>query len=161
MIRKAKSEEWKDIQRLNREIFDFEITLEPTWNIDYPDTDKAIQYFKDACNHQNYVSAYVYVEDKEIQAYGILRQIKPFDNLHRSDVIQYQICTLCVSTKKREQGIGRKLVHHLMDEAKKEGATHIKVSALPKNERALYLYKDCGFEDFEFVLEAKLKEPAE
>ena len=56
----------------------------------------------------------------------------------------------------RSKGIGKQLFDALVDEFKKQGCTHLAISAYAENSEALELYRKLGFHDFSVILKKKL-----
>jgi ribosomal protein S18 acetylase RimI-like enzyme len=57
-----------------------------------------------------------------------------------------EIADLAVLEEYRGQGIGTKLIQHLMQVAKDKYATHAEIGVVASNRRALALYRRLGFE---------------
>lgn len=73
--------------------------------------------------------------DGEIQAYGIIA-VDPF-NAH--------ILNLCVRPQLRNEGLGRRMLSHLLDEARASDAEQVFLEVRSSNEAAIHLYRSMGF----------------
>ena len=58
---------------------------------------------------------------------------------------QAHILNLCVESRFRRRGLGRRLVTHLLDQARLDGARIAFLEVRPSNRNALQLYKSMGF----------------
>lgn len=157
-IRKAKPEEWKDIQRLNKQIFDYELKIVPSSNCDFPNTQEAIDYFKLAANEKNDHVAFIYELNQRVVGYAISKIIPASELTHRLGVKLGQLHTLCVDKEHRYGGIGKQLIEESKKWALLKGASHFKIVAYADNAPARHLYKKCGFTEFEVGYELKLTE---
>lgn len=156
-IRRADPNDWEDIQRLNREIFDYELAnCEPSSNVEYPYQEAGIEYFKQAVNNENGYTAFLYEQDQEIVGYMILKVIPDQELAHRNDISLVQLHTISVSESHRGKGIGTQLINKSKEWARECGANRLKVVAYAKNDYARALYRKCGFEEFEIGYEVKI-----
>jgi len=157
LTRFARPDEWRTIQALNLQIFEFELeTCEPTSNLAYPFSPEGEEYFMKAAEQRDDHAAIVAELDGVVVGYAIVKTIPPSDLTHRVGVIQYQLHTLSVDKSHRDKGIGAVLVDAAKAFAKKRGANRIKVTAYAPNERAAHLYKKKGFIELEITYEATL-----
>jgi ribosomal protein S18 acetylase RimI-like enzyme len=157
IIRFARPAEWPQLQRLNLQIFEFELEhCEPTSNLDYPFSEEGIQYFQRAAEQRDGYVAFVAELDNAIVGYAIVRKIPDADLTHRVGVSQYQLHTLSVDRAHRDKGIGGELVDAAKAYAQEMGANRIKVVAYKGNDRAEHLYLKKGFSRLETTYEAKL-----
>ena len=60
---------------------------------------------------------------------------------------EWEIENLVVSASRRRQGLGARLVKHLLREAKAEGAANIHLEVRRLNAPAIALYLRCGFQE--------------
>ena len=58
---------------------------------------------------------------------------------------------LIVNERYRGRGVGRALLERLIAWARNEGFAHLNLTVFPHNERALALYRSCGFVDLELL----------
>lgn len=63
----------------------------------------------------------------------------------RGAVGDYEITNLAVAASRCRQGIGRRLVAHVLDELKKEGASQLTLEVSAANVPAQRLYQQAGF----------------
>ena len=156
-IRDAVPEDFEDVQRLNRQIFEYEFeNCEPTSNIEYPFQDAGISFISDIVNAANTHSGLVYEKDGKVVGYVSLRDVAPEFMVHRNNIKLVQLQTLCVDKDYRGQGIGRQLVEAAKIRAKQMGANRLKVVAYAKNDIARIFYKEMGFDEFEIAHELGL-----
>ena len=156
-IRHAKPEEWHAIRTLHVELMQFEKeNFMPTWDLNYPFSIDAKKKMQNACADQDNLNAFVSIQNGAIIGFGILEQKDPKTYYHRKGVNSYYVSLLSVSKEHRNKGIGRKLIEHMKEYAKSEGATHISIELVAGNERAMHLYKDTGFKEHSHALEQKL-----
>ena len=156
-IRKATLEDWKSIQGLNLQIFEFELeTCEPTSNLEYPFSEEGIEYFKKAASNEDGYSAIVADLSGQVVAYAILKEIPESELTHRIGVKQIQLHTLSVDKRHRDRGLGKQVLNQAIEIAKEKGANRLKVVAYAPNERARHLYRSSGFSELEVVHELNL-----
>ncbi|MCW8853579.1 MAG: ribosomal protein S18-alanine N-acetyltransferase [Gammaproteobacteria bacterium] len=82
-------------------------------------------------------NCFVYLQDEVIQAYGIITVAAN----------EAHILNLCVSNECRGQGLGRKVLHKLIDVAEQMDTDSIFLEVRESNEIAIQLYKDEGFNE--------------
>ncbi len=156
-IREANPDDFKAIQSLNYQIFDYEFEhSSKTMNKEYPFLLTGIEYFKKIVNQTDGNYGLVFEVDDVVVGYASLRLIDDNDLQHRVGVQQVQLQTLCVDERCRGQNIGHELVKASKAWAKKQGANNLKVVAMAKNLRTRKFYQDCGFEEFEIIHEIML-----
>ena len=159
-IRPAGQKDLSEIQRLNQQIFDYEIAqcAPPGWNANHPYEKEGIEYFTKAIENDDGYAGFVYEKDDQIVAYVILRQIPDKELPHRNDIKLIQLHTFCVTNDYRGQGIGQEMVAFAKEWAQEKGATHLKVVAMAGNALARSVYQKCGFEEFEVTYEMAVTE---
>ncbi len=74
-----------------------------------------------------------------IKAYGVMSVA----------VQEAHILNLCVGKAFRQQGLGRTLLHHFIDQAKQQNADTLFLEVRPSNEAALALYDALGFDQLD------------
>ena len=94
------------------------------------------QMIFDDCLHAGY-SCWVCGRRGIIEAYGILSV----------GVGESHLLNLCVRPESRQQGIGRKLLRHLVSVARRHEAEVIFLEVRPSNVKARALYEDEGFNE--------------
>ena len=80
---------------------------------------------------------YVYVEDEVVQAYGII-------SIAANEA---HILNLCVANESRGKGLGRKMLHKLIDVAEQMDTDSIFLEVRASNDIAISLYQDEGFNE--------------
>lgn len=154
----AQKKDLSDIQKLNQQIFDYEIKhCQPYgWNANYPYEKDGIEYLTKAIeNRDNYI-AFIYEENNQNIAYMILYDIPNKDSAYRNNIKLVQLHTLCVADGNRGRGVGKKMIEFAKQWAFEKGATHLRVGALTKNKRARAIYEKSGFEKLEVTYEMKI-----
>lgn len=149
MIRQAKPADWKRIQELNRQIFEYELEVEPSSNLEFPYTVEAVTYFKKAAEGLDNHIAFVCETEGDIVGYAIAKLISPADLTHRVGIRLAQVHTLGVDKAFRGQGIGKQLIATSRQWAIDNGANRLKIVAYAGNEVARSLYRRVGFREFE------------
>jgi len=91
------------------------------------------QLFKD-CINVGYDS-WVLIEDKQVVGYGVLSYA----------VNEAHILQLAIAPEKQRQGLGEKLLHHLLDQAKIKGAEEAFLEVRESNLAARALYQKYNF----------------
>jgi GNAT superfamily N-acetyltransferase len=148
-IRQAAQDDWKSIQNLNRQIFDYEINIEPSSNLEFPYTPEAVSYFRKACEGLDNHIAFVCEKDGAVVGYAIAKLIPAQDLTHRVGIRLAQVHTLGVDKAYRRMGIGRQLIATCRDWAVGNGANRLKIVAYAGNEVARSLYSSMDFHEFE------------
>lgn len=156
-IRDAEPKDRDDIERLNQEIFNYEVeNCDPTEDINFPQTDVGQNFFNDIVNKTNGHFGYVFDDNNIIKGYVSLRVVTEEEYNHRQGISLLQLQTLGIDENFRNQKIGSALVSHAKAVAKELGFSHLKVASLAKNTHARHLYKKCGFEELEIHHEIEL-----
>ncbi len=156
-IRQAEPRDFDDIQRLNQQIFDFEVNNGDSFeDINYPRSESGQNFFNNIVNAINGHIGYVFEDDGLIKGYVSLRVQDPSEYVHRRNIAILQLQTMGVDEKYRNQGIGKQLIENAKQTAKNMGFTHFRVVALAGNSRARHLYKQCGFHEQEIIHEMEL-----
>ncbi len=157
MIRKAEPKDRQVIQALHQSVIDFEKDeCDPYQDQQFPETDAAQNFYDFVVNEQNGHFGYVFEEEGVVKGYVSLRVQNPAEYNYRKGLSILQLQTMGVDEHCRGQGIGRQLVNHTKQVAKDLGFSHLRVVALAKNDRARYLYRNCGFHEQEIVHEVEV-----
>ncbi|MDH5471676.1 MAG: ribosomal protein S18-alanine N-acetyltransferase [Gammaproteobacteria bacterium] len=82
-------------------------------------------------------NCFVYLQDAVIEAYGII-------SIAANEA---HILNLCVSNECRGQGLGKKMLHKLMEVAEQKGADSIFLEVRESNDIAINLYQNEGFNE--------------
>ena len=153
----AESKDWKRIQSLNLQIFEYELECcEPTSNLEYPFSLEGIKYFRTAAAQEDGHHGIIAEVEGEIVGYAILKEIAQEDLTHRVDVKQIQLHTLSVDESFRDKGIGSELVDFCVKFSGELGFNRMKVVAYAPNDRARHLYRKKGFSELEVTYELEL-----
>jgi ribosomal protein S18 acetylase RimI-like enzyme len=155
-IRPAKSEEWKSIQHLNWQIFEYELKIEPSSNPEFPYTEEAVNYFKKAVEGRDGHVAFVCEDGGVVVGYAIGKLIPDQELTHRVGIKLAQLHTLAVDRNHRGGGIGKKLIAAVRKWAIENGANRLKIVAYAGNQVARGLYRAAGFHEFEVGYELDL-----
>jgi len=80
---------------------------------------------------------WVYERGNVIEGYGVMSVA----------VGESHILNLCVQPESQDRGIGRRLLGHLMELARRHDAEMVLLEVRPSNKPALHLYKTMGFNE--------------
>lgn len=150
-IRKAEPEDWKIIQRLNREMYDDNKQYDPYLDLDEPYSVKGTKGYQESTRRTDNC---VLIAEVDGEAIGYLVGERK-EMSYRTNKIA-EIDHMAVSPKFQSQGIGAKLVNEFKEWARNYGFTHIYVNAYAGNERAIVFYKKQGLVPIDVSLEGKL-----
>jgi len=153
-IREAKIEDVDDILNLNQKLFDYEFanfddTLDCSWS------PKNRDYFENAVKNKNSI-ALVAISDGKIIGYLIGSIHKTEDYRKLKEIVE--VDNTFVDEEHRNKGVGKKLFEKFLEWAKNKGMNRMKVVASSKNKGARGFYKKCGFNDYNFTLEAEIND---
>jgi len=149
IIRPAKKDEVKKLQKLNASVFEednpeYDADLKPGWGL----SEDGKKHFTDLLNEpQN--CCFVAEDNRKMVGY-ISAKPKHFD-YRKSKYIE--IDNLGVIAEYRKQGIGRSLMDECLKWAKNKGYQKIFLVCFSKNKNALEFYKSYGFSDIYASLE--------
>lgn len=151
IIRKAEIKDLKDIQTLNKVLFDLEYenydsTLDTTWS----NSKEATEYFKNAI--ENDITLVAVVENKII---GYLIGSLNTQNSYNK-TIQAELDNMCILEEYRKLGIGSKLFNKFKEICKENDINELKVVASYNNKNAINFYKKNGFEEAEITLKTTI-----
>ena len=153
VIRKAKSTDLKEIQTLNKVLFDLEYknydsTLDTTW----PISNEGTEYFKNAI--ENDITLVAAVENKIVgYLIGSLNTQNTY-NIYS----QAELENMCVLEQFRKLGIGTKLFNRFKEICKENNIKGLKVVASYKNKNAINFYLKNGFDKSDLTLTMKIGE---
>ena len=150
-IRLATLEDFKNIQKLNRKLFELEyVNFDDTLDIKWPLSENGSNYYKNAISNSYSIVAEV---DDNVVGYFI----GSFNTeLDYNIIKQAELDNMYVEEKYRKLGIGKLLFKHFKEECKKKSITEIKVTASFKNRNAIEFYIKNGFEESEITLKQKI-----
>lgn len=151
-IRKAKSGDWKILQKLNNQVFLADKDHDDDMDLSWPFSKKGIKYYKELANDK-YGHCLIAFSGKEAVGYAALA--KKDIGYRKSKYVEIE--NMGVDPKYRSQGIGTKLIKAACNWAKTIGATKLWVSAYPQNIKAVNFYKKNGFYETGVELDKKIK----
>lgn len=151
-IRNATAEDIQTLQELNQQLVLFECQFSDNFNIEWPLSDQAKDYFTRLV--EKGIVKLAYSSDDQPVGYICGAAYNNFHTLKNPNVAQ--IDHIVVDEMYRGRGIGRNLTDAFEQEARKRGATLVKVSALYKNPTALAFYRKMGMTEKLISFERKL-----
>ncbi|WP_078037119.1 ribosomal protein S18-alanine N-acetyltransferase [Oribacterium sp. C9] len=105
--------------------------------------------FESAIN-SSYDHPFVIHDDSSVAGYSVLRILAP----------EAEVEDICVSSAMRKQGMGERLLRHMIDVARENGAENIYLEVRSKNEAAICLYRKMGFQD-SYVRKGYYRDPVD
>jgi ribosomal-protein-alanine N-acetyltransferase len=87
--------------------------------------------------HAGY-SCWVYESEGEVVGYAVMMSV--LDEAH--------LLNISIAGERQGQGLGRALLNHLIDTARRYGATMMFLEVRPSNKNAIALYESIGFNEF-------------
>jgi ribosomal-protein-alanine N-acetyltransferase len=87
--------------------------------------------------HAGY-SCWVYESEGEVAGYAVMMSV--LDEAH--------LLNISIAGERQGQGLGRALLNHLVDTARRHGATMMFLEVRPSNKNAIALYESMGFNEF-------------
>lgn len=82
-------------------------------------------------------SCWIYEQDNIIIGYAVVMLV--LDEAH--------LLNISIAKAYQGQGLGRSLLHHLMQIARRHGAAHLFLEVRPSNQTAIHLYESMGFNE--------------
>ena len=82
-------------------------------------------------------SCWIYEQDNIIIGYAVAMLV--LDEAH--------LLNISIAKAYQGQGLGRSLLHHLMQIARRHGAVHLFLEVRPSNQTAIHLYESMGFNE--------------
>lgn len=151
-IRKATINDFDEILRLNKALFDYEAQFKHDYNVNWPDETAGKDYFKKKFEDSN---SLIFVAEKDSRIIGyILAFISTYS--YRSINPICEIENMFIEEKYRKKGIGKMLIEKVREEAKTRNVKRLRVGAIVQNEQAIKFYMSQGFSDVNLFLEKKL-----
>lgn len=155
-IRKAKKEEWKDIRSLNKKLFDYDTKNDPSLNPDWPFSEPAQQYYKNAVTDDSFFTL-VAEDNGKIVAYVIISLCVELPGVElpeiRKDIVLAELENMYVEESFRGTGIGSALVSEAEKWAKAKGANRLKAVASSENTMGRAFYERAGFSEYDITYE--------
>lgn len=150
-IRKAEITDLKDIQILNKMLFELEFeNYDPTLDINWVISNEGTEYFEDAIN--NSITLVAICENKIV---GYLIGSLNTQNTYNI-YAQAELDNMCILDQYRKLGIGSKLFNKFKEICIENNIKELKVVASYKNKNAISFYKKNGFEEADITLKQKL-----
>jgi ribosomal protein S18 acetylase RimI-like enzyme len=147
-IREATLADLDLILKLNKALFDHETMFNSEYNLDWTYSPGANDYFKQTIEGEKGIALVAVVEDKVIGYIALSIYSQSF--LKQNPIAELD--NMFVNDAYRGKGVGKKLVEEAKRQAKGKGAKKLKVEAAVQNEKAINLYRSCGFSDFDLIL---------
>lgn len=155
LVRQATLKDFSAIQALNAKSFllAHKQRHEDALDLDYPFSGKGIAYYKDALTSPKKV-AFV-AEETPV---GIIGYVigSTFNKFEYRKILTGELENLFVEDYARRRGVGKLLVHNLLEWFKQHGVASIIVSVYAKNFGPIKFYKSLGFSPWSVTLEYRL-----
>lgn len=154
MIRKATIDDFKEIQLLNRFLFEKEEKeYDSLLNVDWSFEGEGREYFEKAINDEGKT---VFIAEEKGKIVGYLAGTTKKQHIYKDHCLEAEIDNMFVLEQNRDSGFGSKLVEAFVCWAKGIGVKRIEVRASSGNEKGIKFYTKNGFEDFDTVLKLDL-----
>lgn len=154
LIRKGNIKDLAIIQKLNQELFDFELPWHSTYNRDWPYQERGIQFFTDRLNEKDGIIFIAFENDRPIGYLcgGWLRSYT-----FRKEELFSQLDNMFIQQGFRNKGVGKKLLNEFIKWSKEKGVSIIRVDAVYENINALEFYRKNKFKDHSIILELNIE----
>lgn len=149
-VRQASIHDLERIQHLNKSLFEYETRFNTEYNLKWAHSEEGEQYFRKMIE-----TGITLVAEVNSSVVGYIVVAVFHQSFRRENPIA-ELENMFIDTEYRRKGIGKKLVEEARKIAMERGAKRLKVEASMKNEQAINFYKECGFEDFDIILQMKL-----
>ncbi len=154
LIRRANIEDFRDILRLNSDLFkkeyrEYDKSLDLGWT--YKDGKK---YFKDRIIKK---SGFVEIAEAKGKIIGYLCGGISERKLYHKKEKYTELENMLIKNRFRGQGIGAKLTNDFINWCKKDKVNYIVVTASVQNKQAIDFYRKLGFRDYDLTLEMVIK----
>lgn len=150
-IRKVKIEDYEEVVKLYKELWDAEKIFDLNLKQKYEVSDKQKAKIQKRIKSRKEIFL-VAEENKEIV--GLIDGYIIDDNNYIEKV--GYLDHLCVSKKYREQGISTKLIEEFTKIMKSKNVSYLKLNAFEQNIPAVSLYKKLGFEEYSIYYTKKI-----
>ena len=151
LIREAKIEDLKDIQKLSSKLFVFENeNCNKDLNLDWSFQKEGEEYFVDSIN--NKIVYLAIVDDKMI---GYLSGDTEINHTWMK-IKEAEIVNLYIEEEFRNLGIGTMLIEKFKEYCKDKGISHIILTAFSNNINALKCYENKGFKEYKTTMQCEL-----
>lgn len=155
VIKKGNINDLSIVQKLNQDLFDFEIPWHSTYNREWPYQERGIQFFTDRLNEKDGIIFIAFVNDRPIGYLcgGWLRSYT-----FRVEKLFSQLDNMFIQQEFRNKGVGKKLLDEFIKWSKEKGVSVIRVDAVYENTKALEFYRKKNFKDHSIILELKIED---
>lgn len=150
-IRLATKNDFKDIQKLNTEIFVDNVKWDSDTIENYSTSEQGAKYFKDALESKS-GCFFVAVDGGELIGYANGCDMNAY--WRRSKYFELE--NIGVIPERKKEGIGKALLAKVTKWAKDNGFDKIYINCYSKNIEALDFYKQQGYEEIDICLEKKI-----
>jgi GNAT superfamily N-acetyltransferase len=147
-VRLAKTEELKQVQDLNHQLFLSDARHFDDLNINWP-YEEGERYFRDRIAGKGGVCL---VAEKDGAIVGYVMGGWSHLNFSAYKGKRAELENIYVVEGERNKGVGARLVKELFEWCRQNGATHVMVDAYAPNLRAIQFYESQGFEPYSNVL---------
>lgn len=149
LIRKAQTEDFADILRLNQGLFDFESQFNHGYNLKWTYSAAGRAYFTERLANENALFFIAEVDEKTI---GYILAHVTFHSYRNSNP-SCEIENMFIEAPYRRKKIGSMLIETVKKYAQERGVRRLRVGAIAQNDRALQFYRSHGFSDVIIYLE--------
>ena len=100
---------------------------------------------------------FVFVDEKDcVQGYAFCQYVSIENNNILQSTSYLYLDDLCVDENHRKQGIGKALLSHVIEQAKQNGCSSLRLNVWSLNESAMRFYEQSGFAPLSLKMEKKL-----
>lgn len=146
LILKAEIKDIKEIQKLNRQLFEYENKWMGIWNLDWSEGKDGKEYFTSRINSENGIVLIAKDKSSDKIVGYIASEKKPVFTW-RVDNPLAEIENMYVEEKYRREGVGGMLFEEFIRCAKERGVKKIYVEAVFENLIGRNFYKKYGFKE--------------
>lgn len=150
-IRTVAKDDWVVIQRLNNEVFQADKQHDDDLDLDWPFSNKGIQYYQDLANG---IYGHCFIAEIESQPVGYIALAKKDFGYRKSLYVEVE--NIGVTPAHRGKGVGTKLIVAATNWAKEQNIHKLYVAAYWKNTKARDFYKRNGFYEVGVEFEKQL-----
>ena len=151
-IRKAKTDEWSNLQDLNNEVFIDNAKYDPDIIKDWAHSEAGEKYFKELVNDQKSLCIVAETDSGELVGY-LAASPKPF-GYRKSKYIE--VDNMGVIPEYRSKGLGKELMDKAVEWAKENGFQKVYVCSYFENDKAIKFYEKCGYKKIDVSLEREI-----
>jgi ribosomal protein S18 acetylase RimI-like enzyme len=151
-IRKAKINEWSNLQDLNNEVFLDNAKYDPDIIIDWAYSEAGEKYFKELVNDQKSLCIVAETDFGELVGY-LAASPKEF-GYRKSKYLE--VDNMGVIPEYRSKGLGRELMDKAIEWAKENGFQKVYVCSYSENDKAIKFYEKCGYKKIDVSLEREV-----